>query len=144
MLLDSTKTIPLRIALGSFSNHYLAKLFSLMPTVHICPHFANFTGTLRHSIELTSTALNDPFASGPRCKICPFLIVPFITVPAKMILLYKKYLSEIISSVCNSSLFLISLTEVKRFRKLIKRSMFFPETFDTKKIGITSSVEVIL
>lgn len=144
MLLDSTKTIPRRIAFGYFYNHYFAKLFSLIPTVHICPHLANLTGTRRHSIEFTYTALKDPFASGPRCKICPFLMVPFMTVPARIILFYKKYLSEIISSVCNSSLFLISLTEVNRFKKFVNKSMFFPVTFETTKIGITSSVDVIL
>lgn len=72
------------------------------------------------------------------------MIVPLMTVPARIILFYRKYLSEIISSVWSSSLFLISLTEVKRFKKLVRRSIFLPVTLETKKMGMTSSVEVIL
>jgi hypothetical protein len=41
-------------------------------------------------------------------------------------------------------LFLISLTEVSRFKKLLSKSMFLPDTLETKKIGMTSSVDVIL
>jgi hypothetical protein len=136
--------MPLRIAFGSFYSHSFAKLFNLIPTVHIWPHLANLTGTRKHSIELTYTARKDPLESGPKCRICPFLMVPLMTVPARMILFSSMYLSEIMSSVCSSSLFLISLTEVSRFKKLLSKSMFLPDTLETKKIGMTSSVDVIL
>lgn len=63
--------------------------------MQICPHFANFTETLMHYIDYTYTALKDPFESGPKCKICPFLIVPLITVPASTKFFYRLYLFEI-------------------------------------------------
>lgn len=104
---------------------------------------ASFTGTLKHSIDTTAMALKDPLVSGPICKICPFLIVPLMTVPARMIFPSTTYLSEIEYSVLISSLFLISLTLVNKLKKLVSRSIFLPVTLDIRNIGMTSSVEVI-
>jgi hypothetical protein len=47
-------------------------------------------------------------------------------------------------SVLSSSLFLSSLAAVKRLRKLLKRSRFLPVRLEIKKMGRTSSDEVIL
>lgn len=112
--------------------------------VQTCPHLANFTGTLMHSIESTSTARKEPLISGPKCKICPFFIVPLITVPARIMLLYKLKIFEIKNYACISWLFLSSLVEVNRLKKLMSRSRFLPVTLEVKNIGITSYVEVIL
>jgi hypothetical protein len=46
--------------------------------------------------------------------------------------------------VLSSSLFLSSLAAVRRLRKLLKRSKFLPVTLEIRKIGRTSSDDVIL
>lgn len=73
-----------------------------MAIVQIWPHFTNLTGTLIHYMESTSTARNDPLLSGPKCSICPFLIVPLITVPAKTMLFSRLYLFDIKNYECKS------------------------------------------
>ncbi len=65
-----------------------------MARVQTCPHLATFTGTLRHYMDRTSTGLKAPLRSGPICSNCPFLTVPFMTVPARIIFPSGTYLSE--------------------------------------------------
>lgn len=67
-----------------------------------------------------------------------------MTVPAKMIFPSTINLLQIENSVLSSSLFLSSPDAVSRLKKLVSRSKFLPVTLDIKKIGITSSDDVIL
>ena len=53
-------------------------------------------------MEATSTDRKVPLESGPMWRIWPRFIVPFITVPARMILPSTIYLSEIENSVLSS------------------------------------------
>lgn len=112
----------------------------MIAIVHVCPHFAYITGTLMHLTLTTSTPRKVPLLSGPRWRICPVLILPLITVPARMILLSIRNLSLIKNYVCISVLFLMSLTAGRRLRKEVKMSRFSPVTLDTGKIGVTASV----
>lgn len=47
------------------------------------------------------------------------------------------------NSVLSYRLFLSSLAEGRRFKKLVKIYRFLPLTLETKKIGMTSSDEVM-
>lgn len=48
------------------------------------------------------------------------------------------------NSECRSSFCLSSLMEVRRLKKLMRSSMFSPVRLEMRKMGMTSSVEVIL
>ena len=112
--------------------------------MQVWPHFAYITGTLIHLTFVISTPLKTPLLSGPRLRICPVLMFPLITVPARMILPSITNLSLIRNYVFISVLFLMSLTAGSRFRKAVKRSRFWPVTLETGKIGVTASVATIL
>jgi hypothetical protein len=67
-----------------------------------------------------------------------------MTVPANIILPSITYLSVIKNYVCISELFLKSLTAGNKFKKDVNISRLLPVTFDIKKIGVTSSVAIVL
>lgn len=116
----------------------------MIARVHVCPHFAYMTGTLIHLTLTISTPLNVPLLSGPKWSICPVLIFPLITVPARIILSSIRNLSLIKNYVFISVLFLMSLTAGRRFRNEVKISRFYPVTLETGMIGVTASVATIL
>lgn len=67
-----------------------------------------------------------------------------MTVPAKMIFPSTINLLEMENSVLSSSLFLSSPEAVSKLKKLVSKFKFLPVTLEIKKMGMTSSDEVIL
>ena len=94
-------------------------------------------------MEVISTDLKEPLLSGPMCRTCPLLTDPLMTVPARMSLPSTMYLSEMENSVLSYSLSLSSLVEVSKLRKLFSKSRFLPVTLETRKMGRTSSEDVM-